>query len=171
MKLIFIIILILSLFISCNKQIDISNLIVGKNELVYEKGTHIPFSGVAILKNNNMIITLWNYKNGKSDGICKNFYDNGNLKFYGEFKNGLPNGILKEYNSNGTLILEERYKNGLLNGEKKEFYDNGNLKNIETYSNDFLNGPRITYDINGTPKIKESYKLDELVETIIWPIN
>lgn len=168
MKLMLIVILTLCFFTNCNKQENISNLIIGKNEKVYKKGETSPFSGTASLEKNNKIITIWSYKDGKSDGVCKNYYDNGILKFYGEFKNGLPNGILKEYNPNGTLILEENYLNGVLNGEKKEFYENGVLKSLETYKDDYLHGTRITYDIDGIIKIKETYNFDELLESKLW---
>ncbi|MDX8336584.1 toxin-antitoxin system YwqK family antitoxin [Candidatus Cetobacterium colombiensis] len=171
MKIINILILLMITFSGCSKEIDISNLAVGNNGLVYEKGESSPFSGTAILKKNDKFLTLWNYKNGKANGVCKNYYENGNLKFLGEFKNGLPNGTLKEYNNDGILILEENYSNGILNGEKKEFYGNGTLKSLETYKDDFLDGPRITYNNEGKPKIKEIYKFDEVLETIIWPEN
>lgn len=171
MKIISILILIIITFTRCGKEIDISNLGVGNNGLVYEKGENSPFSGSAILKKDGKLFTIWNYKNGKASGVCKNYYENGNLKFSGEFKNGLPNGVLKEYNNDGVLILEENYSNGILNGEKKEFYENGTLKSLETYKDDFLDGPRITYTNEGKVKIKEIYKLDEVVETIVWPNN
>ncbi len=169
MKLLVITVLLVSFFISCNKEVDISNLTVVKNELVYEKGKSTPFSGTAILKKDDKTMTVWNYKNGKADGICKNYYENGNLKFWGEFKNGFPNGVVKEYNRDGTLILQESYIKGTLNGEKKEFYENGALKNLETYQNDFLNGPRIVYDQSGNIKIREIYNNDEIVTSEIWP--
>ena len=93
MKIISLFILLVLIFTGCTKEVDISNLIVGTNELVYEKGEHSPFSGTAILKKNNNVLTLWNYKNGKANGICKNYYENGSLKFLGEFKDGLLNGF------------------------------------------------------------------------------
>ena len=168
MKFILISILILTL-ISCKKEADISNLKMGKNNLVYESNQTTPFTGVALLKKNNKILTIWNYKNRKADGICKNYYENGNLKFYGEFKNGLPNGSLKEYNNSGILVIEENYLNGVLNGEKKEYYENGVLKNLETYKDNFLHGSRITYDSDSNIKIKELYIFDEVVNSNLWP--
>lgn len=167
MKLLTIITLLLFL-ISCSREVEIINLTTGKDNIVYEKGKTKPFSGVAILKKNKKTLTIWNYKNGKADGICKNYYENGNLKFFGEFKNGLPNGVLKEYNTNGTLVLEENYLNGVLNGEKKDFYENGTLKSLETYKDDYLHGPRITYDIEGNIKLQESYHFDEVSNSQFW---
>ena len=49
-------------------------------------------------------------KNGK----VKEYYDNGNLRFEGEYLNGMRNGKGKEYNIYGQLIFEGEY----LNGEK-----------------------------------------------------
>lgn len=160
------------LIISCNKTIDYSELIYNENNgLFYEKNSTRPFTGILIKKDEktNNIITEWSYKNGKNHGICKNFYEDGTKKFYGEFKNGIPNGIIKEYNKSGILLLEETLKDGVLNGERKEFYDNGQLKSIENYKNDYLHGKRETYTENGILKLVENYQFDELTFSNFFP--
>lgn len=135
--------------------------------LFYKINENKPFSGTAFkIIDDNIKITIWNYKDGKNDGVCKNFYENGNIKFYGEFKEGVPNGVIREYNKEGVLVLEENFKNGVLNGEKKEFYENGNIKTLETYKNDFLHGNRATYYESGKEKVIEKYENDELVESV-----
>lgn len=87
------------LIISCDKTVDSSDLIYNQsNGLFHEKNSTKPFTGVALKedeKTGNVVIE-WNYKNGQNHGICKNFYEDGTLKFYGEFKNGIPNGVIKE---------------------------------------------------------------------------
>lgn len=170
MKKVFLIFFILTIVIF-SKEIAVDNIVFNNTDgLFYEKDSKEPFSGLAIKKDgkgNSLII--WEYKNGKNHGIGKNFYENGNIKFYGEFKNGVPHGIIKEYDVNGTIFLEENFKNGILNGEKKEFYEDGNIKNLETYKDGFLNGVRISYDENGNIKVKEIYNYDEVIESEIWP--
>ena len=51
------------------------------------------------------------------------------IKFKGEFRHGfLPwNGIIKEYFDNYNLSFEGNYKNGERNGEGIEYYDNGKI--------------------------------------------
>ncbi len=50
----------------------------------------------------------------KNIGLGKEYYENGRIKFEGEYRNGKKNGIGKEYNKEGKLIFEGEY----LNGEK-----------------------------------------------------
>ena len=47
--------------------------------------------------------------------MIKENYDNGNLKFEGEYLHGKRNGKAKEYNYKGKLEFEREY----LNGKKK----------------------------------------------------
>ena len=49
----------------------------------------------------------------KRIGKGKEYYDNGKLKFEGEYLNGIRwNGKGKRYNKKGKLIYESEYKNG-----------------------------------------------------------
>ena len=84
---------------------------------------------------NNMIAEI---KNG--NGKFKEYYDNNNLHYEGEYINGKINGHGKEYNEEGILIFEGEYLNGKKwkgkgynnlqlelingNGKFKEYYNN-----------------------------------------------
>ena len=48
----------------------------------------------------------------KDGGKGKEYYDNGKLKFEGEYLNGERNGKGKEYYWNGKLEFEGEYLNG-----------------------------------------------------------
>lgn len=172
MKRIYLIFFILTTIIF-SKDVEVDNIVFNNtNGLFYENGYTEPFSGTAIKKDKkNNILILWEYKNGKNHGIGKNFYENGNLKFYGEFQNGVPHGVIKDFDINGNVILEENFKHGILDGEKREFYKNGNIKNLETYKEGFLHGLRISYESDGNIKIKEIYNYDAIVMSEFWPNN
>ena len=58
----------------------------------------------------------------------------GNLLF--EIKNG--KGKIKEYDENCNLIFEGEYLNGEKNGRGKEYYENGELK----FDGEYLNNKR-----------------------------
>ena len=81
------------------------------------------------------------YLNGKKNGKGKeyNYYD-GLLKFEGEFLNGIKNGKGKEYNNNGKLLYDGEYLNGKKNGKGKAYYHNGKLEFVGEY----LNGKKWT---------------------------
>ena len=85
---------------------------------------------------------IWE-RNGKG----KEYYDNGKLKYEGEYLNGKRwngkgynmkgevdfkidegNGKGKEYKNNGKLIFEGEYLNGQKNGKVKEYYDISKLR-------------------------------------------
>ena len=111
----------------------------GQNNIIYE------------LKNGNGIIKEYykqklysenEYKNGKKNGRGKDYDNDGQLIFKGEYLNGKKwnskgyngqnnivyelkngNGIVKEYN-NGKLRFEGYYMNGVKNGKGKEYYGN-----------------------------------------------
>jgi len=64
----------------------------------------------------------------------KKFEDNANLNFNSFFENRRE----KEYYDNGKLKYEGEYFNGEKNGKGREYYENGNLK----FEGKYLNGKR-----------------------------
>ena len=91
------------------------------------------------------------YQNGLKKGKGKEYYNNGNLVFEGEYLKGkrwngkgynindiedlqINDGIGKgkEYNFNGYLEYEGEFLNGKRNGKGKEYYD-GKLKSSEEF--------------------------------------
>ena len=72
------------------------------------------------------------------NGYAKDYYDNGKLKFEGEYLNGKRNGKAKEFYHNGFLKFEGEYLNDERNGKAKEYYDNGNL----IYEGEYLKGKK-----------------------------
>ena len=63
--------------------------------------------------------------NGKRNGKGKEYNENGNLKYDGEYLNGYRwNGKGKEYNENGNLKYDGEYLNGKYNGIAKFYVNN-----------------------------------------------
>ena len=95
--------------------------------------------GKEYLINTNKVIFVGEYLNGKRNGKCEEYYNNGILKFEGEYLNGkISTG--KKYDTNGNIILE------LKDGFGKEYYNNGILKFKGEYINDKrLNGQGYDY--------------------------
>ena len=56
------------------------------------------------------VYIVYELKEGKGD--VKEFYEDGKLKFEGEYKNGKRCGKGKEYESNGKLKFDGEYLNG-----------------------------------------------------------
>ena len=82
--------------------------------------------------NTKKLIFEGKYLNGKRHGKGKEYYENGYLKFKGEYLNGyIKNG--KGYNLNGNLILKIEKS-----GKGKEYYSNGKIQ----FEGEYLNGRR-----------------------------
>ena len=86
------------------------------------------------MKNCFMKENIYIIKNG--NGKVKEYYDNGKLKFEGEYLNGKRNGKGKEYNYDGKLIFEGEYLYG--NKLKGKEYINEKLK----YEGDYLDNAK-----------------------------
>ena len=74
-----------------------------EGEYLYNK----KWNGKGYDENNNILYEL---KNG--NGNVKEYYNNGELIFEGEYLNGKRNGKGKEYDYNGELEFEGEYLNG-----------------------------------------------------------
>ena len=71
------------------------------------------------------------YQNGEKNGKCIEYYDNGKIKFKGEYLNGKRwNGFI--YNIDNNVLYE--IKNG--NGKGKEYDIHGRL----IFEGEYLNG-------------------------------
>ena len=80
-----------------------------------------------------------NYDNIKiviENGKCKEFYENNNLKFEGDFKDWKRNGKGKEYYLDGQLKIDCEFFDNKKNGACKEYYPNGKLKFEGEYLDD-----------------------------------
>jgi len=98
-----------------------------------------------------------------TDGLRESFFDNGNLSKTREYKDGKRNGIWKEFNVDGNLISEICYLKGEKEGESISYYKNGNKKEKSNFKRDKLNGKKIEWDEKGDIKSETIYKNDVAV--------
>ena len=125
------------------------------------KGTNIK-NGKGVeykIKKDNILVFKGEYLNGKRNGKGREYYDNNNLKYQGEYKEGKiwngkgydingklefevkdGNGKGKEYQiCSGNIIFEGEYLNGIRNGKGKEYYnDYDDL--VLKFEGEYLNG-------------------------------
>ncbi|WP_258543779.1 toxin-antitoxin system YwqK family antitoxin, partial [Parvicella tangerina] len=108
-------------------------------------------------------------ENGKKNGLWKEYYDNGELKWEGEFLHGELNGIVKEYTKKGALKTLEKYEFGSLDTEseevvffelEKEVRPDGSML-VGGYNNDMKQGIFREYDSTGTLISSYQYKDDQ----------
>ena len=133
-----------------------------------EEGT-----GKEYAKNDGRVIKLITYKKGfitdieninridkanMKQGNWVGFYEEGNVKWEGEFKNDLKNGYFKEYSKEGNLVTTQKYIDGILQEEveelakldiKTEYYPTGKPKIVASYKNNIPEGVRREYSPDG----------------------
>ena len=119
-------------------QIDIKNYKNACNrEIIGEKNG----KGKEYIINTSILVYNGEYKNRKRNGKGKEFYEDGKLKFEGEYLNGKRISG-KKYDIKGNMILS------LVNRKGMEYYDNGRIK----FEGEYFNGIRwngIGYNFEG----------------------
>ena len=126
---------------------DIPDVYLGEDNLQYEKGSNIPFTGTVTRICNNVKWLEYNVKNGKDEGLCTEWNFRGTRKmhsimykegvklwqkswtpsgkeFYGKYKNDLPwNGVFEEEFPWGAYFESDVPANG--RGRKYITFVNG----------------------------------------------
>jgi hypothetical protein len=82
-----------------------------RNDLIYEKGVSVPFTGTNV-----------------------NHYPNGHIWFSIQLVNGKPHGVTKVWYESGTQKEEQTYEKGVLNGPFISWSETGAILKQVTYS-------------------------------------
>ena len=105
----------------------------GKLEYEEEYFYNKKWNGKGYDENGNIIYIL-NNGNGK----IREYYDNGKIKFEGEYLNDVRNGKGKEYDQKGRIKFEGEYLNNKINDKGKQYYENDMIE----YEGEYLSGER-----------------------------
>lgn len=121
-------IVILLFFVSCSNEFD------GKN------GTKtVKFPGT------EKICQTIEFRDGKKNGILKEYFENGNLKTVQHFKDNKNVDSALYYHINGKLAVIQMHNNGEKVGCWKKFNEAGELYSDMCFEKDRLNGTALTY--------------------------
>lgn len=93
------------------------------------------------------------FKSDRQDNrnIIKVYYPSGKLEIVYEYEDGKLNGITRQYYENGVLKTETRYHNDKRQGISKYYYPTGMLLARIEYRDDVQVGAPRFYDENGKP--------------------
>jgi len=143
-----------------NEKLDLVE--ISKNDTIYigEADYIIRTGRGAIIFNNDGIIYIGYWDNGRQFKKGKLFDFNNNLIYDGEYKKGLKDGNGVYYYSNGEKY-EGKFCEGLREG-KGIFYWKDGTKWEGYFKNDEMNGEGIYYD--GKDSYNAVYKNGELIE-------
>ena len=111
------------------------------------------YTGVAFKCVDGKVIWLYNYKDGKLEGLCRHWHENGQLKFEDNFKDGKRDGLCRTWYERWSVgvdemefskmvsemvyvelvrgwsvgVVKSNYKDGKLEGLCRYWHENGQL--------------------------------------------
>ena len=112
-----------------------------------------------------------NYKDGKEDGLQTRWYENGKKKGEANAKDGEPHGLVLQWHENGQKDYEGNFKDGKWDGPMNEWYENGKKKGEGNYKDGKLDGLHLKWYKNGQKKVETNYKIGELNGLKSWHEN
>lgn len=96
-------------------------------------------------------------KEGKKDGLCRSYYNNGRVRSDFLYKEGVKEGVSKNYYKEGGVSSEITYKDGKKNGPYIKYYKSGVKYTLSHYKNNQLDSTRVIYTRGGKPKSEMMY--------------
>ena len=149
------------------------NYLIGKKNGYYYKYKKDPIYGVYIFSKEL-------FAGDKKEGSAYIYYPDGKIKQIITYRNGKKEGISKEFDQNGNVITLLEYNNdflvsrerinrrdneGLRQGSWKDFYPSGNIKTEKSYLNDKLHGYYKEYDEKGNLVLTMLYENGVIVNS------
>lgn len=97
---------------------------------------------------------------GKTNGLYKGWYRNGQKNYVCVYKNGLLDGLYEDWHENGTKRYECNYENGECHGKFEEWDENNQKISECTYEKGKYHGKYEEWYKNGNKKIQCNYDRD-----------
>lgn len=127
----------------------------------YEKDPHVIFgSGIHFFLSEEPARHL--RMNKPTDGLYKDWYDDGRISMESFYKDGVLHGEYKSWHANGMSEHRGIYTHGLKHGTFETWFDSGNLKSHYNYVKDHLHGECIEYYPNGYMQKLSAYNMQVL---------
>lgn len=101
-------------------------------------------------------------------GWTKELYDNEEVSRLNQFKDGTLNGLCAEWYYNGQKELESNIKDGKKDGIHTTWYENGYKRRKTNYKEGKRDGLSTNWYKNGQKSSEESFKNEKLMTAIVW---
>ena len=112
-------------------------------------------------------------KQGKKQGMWKDFYEDGKVKSETTFLNGKKTGYEKKYSNNGSLVNIDKFIGDSIQKDapelstklevRNEYYEDGRIKKTGTYLYDLAEGTHKEYSPEGKITGAKIYKEGNLI--------
>ena len=112
--------------------------------------------------------TLSKFSDAESlkDGLCEEYYENGQLRSTGNYIDKKKDGLWQEYHENGNLATMVNFKEGKKVGFLKNYYTDGQLKGRINYKEGKENGMMELYHQNGQLMLEGFFK--DAIQISVW---
>jgi len=131
----------------------------GNSVAIINKQTKKPLTGIVEYDVRGKICIETSYRNGKIDGITKEYFGNGKVRRETSYRNGKENGDDKMYYSNGNIFSILKYKDGVRYGVTRNYYIDGSTLREISFKNGKIDGYERWYDKSGKLFTDTSYTL------------
>ena len=141
-------------------------------ELLYAPTQQTPYTGwVKSMYGNGKIrsSSLYQYKDGKLDGLSTGWWKNGQKEFERNYKDGKMVGLWTLWYWNGQKESERNYKDGNLHGLSTLWWKNGQKKREVNWKDGERDGLQTKWYENGQKWSEELYKDGKLGDTKLFP--
>ena len=120
---------------------------------------------------NGQLMYEHNYKDGKEDGLGRMWYDNGQLLYEYNYKDGRDDGLHRLWHKDGQLCSESNYKDGEYDGLYRQWYENGQLNRKSNFKDGKRDGWSKKWYDNGQLKYEVNFKDGKLVNEKCYDEN
>jgi antitoxin component YwqK of YwqJK toxin-antitoxin module len=155
--------LIQVLAISCGDNIKLTdNDLEIRDNLIYERGKEIPFTGIEQARVDDKIIE-YEIVEGVKHGSFKLYFENGNEEIIGMIDNNANTGEWKYFFESGNLESEGFFVDDMPEGRWVWYYESGKIKE----EGSFIKGNRVEwwyqYDSDGNESYSKNFdEIDSL---------
>jgi antitoxin component YwqK of YwqJK toxin-antitoxin module len=138
-----------------------------RDRLIYQDNK--PYSGWGkVMYDSGQVKALFQFKEGKADGLWTWWHKNGQKRSEGTYKDGKQDGLAMYWRENGKKKSEETYKDDKLNGLSTEWYKNGQKWGEGTYKDHRLDGLSTGWHENGQKRTEGIWKDGERLSGKYW---
>ena len=156
----FILLLILPIMTSCTKDEIPKSSLVLKNNLLYKRGSDVPFTGREKAKLENKIIE-YDVKDGYKHGEFILYFENGNIEMQGQLDSNRNIGKWSYYFPDGQLESAGSFNLDIPDGKWIWNFPDGKRKEDGEYNNGIRIGKWRQYDENGNITFEHDYQLSD----------
>ena len=151
-------------FYSCDdKDIPRSSLEL-KDNLLYKRGSNIPFTGRERALVNNQIVE-YDVKDGYKHGVFRIFSEDGVLEMEGQLDSNKNVGRWRYYYANGRIESEGFFINDMPEGKWKWYHQGGAVKEEGIFRNGIRKGMWYQYNNSGNVIVEKNYDLKDTLAT------